>query len=206
MSDGDIMIGDLSEKYDLVSKERELEGFIDKNPAAIEILNEMHPEILRHFPDSKPSLELCNELKWTTERKMLVNIHVSEETFFNCMLECLNDIYEKTEPLLEDVIFPVVLFPNLSNEKYDMFARYGTINLIAQTAYFNGEFDENFQREMTIREIPKERQIEEILRYCRSHENPNISDIVFDLQLDLFDVDDIIDELEEDGIALNVEY
>lgn len=200
------MIGDLSEKYDLLSKKREVEGFINKNPATIEVLNEMHPHILGHFPDSKPSLELCDELKWTTERKLLVNIHVSEETFFNGMLERLNDIYEKTEPLLEDVICPVVLFPDLSNGKYDRFGRYGAISLIARTAYFNGEFDENFQREMTIREIPKERQIEEILCYCRSHENPNISDIVFDLQLDLFDVDDIIDELEEKGIKLNVEY
>lgn len=36
--------------------------------------------------------------------------------------------------------------------------------------------------------------------------NPNISDIVFDLQLELFDVDDIITELEEKGMKLNVKY
>ena len=59
---------------------------------------------------------------------------------------------------------------------------------------------------MTIREIPKEQQVEEIIKYCSEHENPNLSDLLFDLQLDLLDVDTIIDELEEKGIDLNVEY
>ena len=84
--------------------------------------------------------------------------------------------------------------------------KYSAINLIARTAYFNNDFDENFQREITLREIPKEQQITEIIEYCKSHKNPNLSDMVFDLQLDLFDVDRIIDELEEQGIELNVKF
>ena len=50
---------------------------------------------------------------------------------------------------------------------------------------------------MTLREIPKEQQIEQILKYYREHDNPNLSDLLFELQLDLYDVDTIIDELEE---------
>jgi hypothetical protein len=59
---------------------------------------------------------------------------------------------------------------------------------------------------MSFREIPKSQQVDEIIEYCRTHDNPNISDIVYDLQLELFAVDDIIDELEEKGIHLNVKY
>ena len=47
---------------------------------------------------------------------------------------------------------------------------------------------------------------EEILEYCKNHPTSDISDIVFDLRLDLFDVDDIIDELEENGIKLDIKY
>ena len=59
---------------------------------------------------------------------------------------------------------------------------------------------------MSFRQIPKSQQIEEVVEYCRTHDNPNISDIVYDLQLELFDVDDIISELEEKGTILNVKY
>ena len=59
---------------------------------------------------------------------------------------------------------------------------------------------------MSFREIPKSQQVDEIIEYCRTHDNPNISDIVFDLQLELFAVDDILDELDEKGIHLNVKY
>ena len=73
-------------------------------------------------------------------------------------------------------------------------------------AYFNNDFEQNELREVTLREIPKSQQEDEIIEYCKIHENPDISDIVYDLRLDLFDVDDIIDELEEKGIQLNVRY
>ena len=59
---------------------------------------------------------------------------------------------------------------------------------------------------MTLREIPKDQQIKVIIEYCNAHENPNISDLVFDLQLDLFDMDRILDKMEEKGIDLKVGY
>ena len=80
------------------------------------------------------------------------------------------------------------------------------INLIARTAYFNNYNDGIIQREVSFREIPKSQQEKEIIEYCKTHENPNISDIVYDLQLQLFDVDDILTELEEKGIEMNVKY
>lgn len=166
----------------------------------------MEEQLNNHFPNCKLSLEVCDKLTWSSESKLLVNINVSEEMFFNGMLNHFNEIYDYISPIIEDQLCPVVLFPNLSNDKYDKFGRFSAINLIARTSYFNNDFDENFQREMVLREIPKEQQVEEIIEYCKSHENPNISDMVFDLQLDLFDVDRIIDELEEDGINLNVIY
>ena len=197
---------DLNETFEMASPESEIRQFIKKYPNAEGILKQMHPLLLKRFPNCRLSLEVCDELEWTTERKLIVNVHVSEETFINEMLNHFNDIYKRIDPIIEDDFCPVVLFPLLSNENYDKFGQYSAINLIARTAYFNGEFDENFQREMTLRQIPKDQQTTEIIEYCKSHENPNISDIVFDLQLDLFDVDRIIDELEDEGIDLNVEY
>lgn len=139
-------------------------------------------------------------------KKTLVNVHVDEETFFNGMLSHFNEIYQTIDPLIEDIFCPIVLFPELDNEKYDKMNYYSAINLIARTAYFNGDFDKNMQREMTLRDIPKSQQKEEIIQYCKKHPSPDLSDVVFDLRLDLFDVDDIIDELEENGIHLDIQY
>lgn len=80
------------------------------------------------------------------------------------------------------------------------------INLVARTAYFNNYNNGIIQREMSFRDIPKSQQVEEIIEYCKTHKNPHISDIVYDLQLELFAVDDIIDELEQEGIELDVQY
>ena len=203
---GDFMSLILTKKYDFVSSKQEIIEFINENEKILEILDVLEEQLNYHFPDSKLSLEVCDGLSWSSESKLLVNVNVSEEMFFNGMLNHFNEIYDYISPLIEDMLCPVVLFPNLSNEKYDKFGRFSAINLIARTAYFNNDFDENFQREMVLREIPKEQQVKEIIEYCNSHKHPNISDMVFELQLDLFDVDRIIDELEEDGFNLNVTY
>lgn len=194
------------ENITLISSEEEINNFIEHNERTVEILEAMQPHLKRHFPNSALSLEVSNNIKWTSETKLLLNVHVSQEMFFNGMLNHFNEIYAEIEPLLNDVLCPVVLFPELENKKYDKLGKYSAINLIARTAYFNNDFDENYQREMTLREIPKEQQIKEIIEYCKTHENPNISDIVFDLQLDLFEVDTIIDELEDKGMKLNINY
>ena len=126
--------------------------------------------------------------------------------FFNGMLDNFNDIYSNIEPLIENIICPIVLFPEIKNYNEYKTKENSAINLIARMAYFNNDFEQNELREVTLREIPKSQQEDEIIEYCKIHENPDISDIVYDLRLDLFDVDDIIDELEEKGIQLNVRY
>lgn len=200
------MKNNLNKGYDFDSAKKEIFKFIDNNKNTLEILNAIQPDLVQSFPNTTFSLEISDELPWTTEQKLLVNVHVSEETFFNGMLTHFNDIYEKIDPLIQDILCPIVLFPSLSNEKYDKMGYNSAINLIARTAYFNSDFDKNYQREMTLREIPKSQQVSEIIAYCETHENPDISDIVFDLQLDLFDVDRILDDLENQGISLNVKY
>lgn len=62
------------------------------------------------------------------------------------------------------------------------------------------------QREMSLREIPKHQKEKEIMEYCNKNGEVDLSDLVYDLQLDLFDVDDILEELIENGIELNVRY
>ena len=52
------------------------------------------------------------------------------------------------------------------------------INLVARTAYFNNYNNGIIQREMSFRDVPKSQQVDEIIEYCKTHENPNISDIL----------------------------
>ena len=193
-------------EYMLISGEDEIKKFIESNENTKEILEAIKPQLKKHFPNSKLSLEICNRLTWTTETKLLVNVNVSEEMFFNGMLAHFNEIYESINPLIEDIFCPIVLFPDLENDKYDKFSYDCAINLIARTSYFNSDFDKNLQREMSLRDIPKSQKEKEIIEYLNIHENVDLSDLVFDLQLDLFDVDDILDELAEKGIDLNVKY
>lgn len=200
------MANKLSDIYIMDSAESEILKFIADNKNTLEILNAIKSDLMESFPDTEFSLELCNSLKWTTEEKLLVNVHVNEETFFNGMLTHFNEIYEKIDPLIEDIFCPIVLFPDLSNENYDKMSYNSAINLIARTAYFNNDFDKNMQREMSLREIPKTQMENEIIPYCKKHLNPDFSDVVYDLQLDIFDVDDIIDKLESSGMKLNIKY
>ena len=196
----------LKRDYEFVSPENEINEFINTNKNTIEILNEIRPDLVKYFPDSTVSLEISDELDWTTERKLLVNVSVEEETFFNQILLYFNEIYRKIDYLIEDIFCPIVLFAELGNDNYDRMSYYSAINLIARTAYFNSDFDKNMQREMTLREIPKSQKKEEILEYCKNHPSADISDIVFDLRLDLFDVDEIIDKLKEEGKKLEVKF
>ena len=200
------MSENIESSYTLISKKESIDEFIKENDNTLEILTAIRPLLESYFPDSKLSLEISDDIVWSSERKLLVNVSVCEEMFFNEMLSHFNDIYEHIDSLREDIICPIVLFPNLSNENYDRMSYDCAINLVARSSYFNSDFDKNLQREMTIREIPKSQQVEEIIEYCEKHPQPDFSDIVFDLQLDLFDVDEIIDELKENGMDLNVKF
>ena len=186
----------ISNNFYLKSPEK-IEEFVKTNDETIEIINAIEPQLLKHFPKSKYSLEVCDELGWTTETKLLLNIQVNDGIFFNGMIDHMNSIYKEIEPLTEGILCPVVLFPEIENKNFDeiKMKNNSAVNLIARTAYFNNDRKGIIQREMTIREIPKEQQIEEIINYCSEHENPKLSDLLFDLQLDLLDVDTIIDEL-----------
>ncbi|MBQ8016848.1 MAG: hypothetical protein IJ258_01955 [Methanobrevibacter sp.] len=200
------MSNQLNSKYNFLSSEKEIYDFINENENTLKIINAMEPQLIKHFPNNELSIEICDKLGWTTETKLLLNVHVDEEMFFNGMLDHFNEIYHDIKPLIENIENTVVLFPKISNKNFDRLSNTSAINLMARTAYFNNYNNGIIQREMSFREIPKSQQVDEIIEYCRTHNNPNISDIVYDLQLELFTVDDILDELEEKGIHLDVKY
>ena len=200
------MLEKLNDHYELISPENQIVDFIDSNRDTLKIINAMEPHLIRHFPKTKFSLELCDKLGWTTETKLLLNVPVKEEMFFNGMLDHFNDIYKEIEPVIDDIENTVVLFPEIIGRKFDKLSNNSAINLIARTAYFNNYNNGIIQREMSFRDIPKSQQVDEIIEYCKNHDNPNISDIVYDLQLSLFEVDDVLDELEQKGIRFNVRY
>lgn len=199
------MTKNLNDTYTLISPEK-INEFVTTNKDTLKILNAMEPHLKRHFPNNEFSLEICRDLGWSTETKLLLNVEVPQEMFFNGILDHFNDIYKEIEPVIVDIENTVVLFPQIKGIDIDRMSNTSAINVIARTAYFNNYNKGIIQRKMSFRDIPKEQQKEEIIEYCKTHKNPNISDIVYDLQLQLFDVDDIITELEEDGMTLNVEY
>ena len=199
------MIKDLNSNYSLISPEK-INEFIESDENTLRILSAMEPHLKRHFPNNEFSLELCDELGWTTETKLLLNVQVPQEMFFNGILDHFNEIYREIEPVIEDIENTVVLFPQIEDVDIDRMSNTSAVNVIARTAYFNNYNNGIIQREVSFRDIPKKQQKEEIIEYCKTHQNPNISDIVFDLQLELFDVDDAINELEENGMTLDVVY
>ena len=200
------MLEDLNNAYILNSPKKQISEFLNEKENTLKILSAMEPHLNRHFPENELSLEICDDLGWTTETKLLVNVQVSQEMFFNGILDHFNDIYKEIEGITQDIENTVVLFPKINDNDIDRMSNTNAINVIARTAYFNNYNDGIIQREMSFRQIPKCQQVEEVIEYCRSHDNPNISDIVYDLQLKLFDVDDIISELEKKGMKLNVRY
>ena len=200
------MLENLNNTYTLISPENKINEFMTSDENTLTILKAMEPHLIRNFPNNEFSLEICDSLGWTTETKLLLNVEVSQEMFFNGILDHFNDIYRQIEPTIADIENTVVLFPDIKDVKIDKMSNTNAANVIARTAYFNNYNDGIIQREMSFRDIPQDQQRKEVIEYCKTHQNPNISDIVYDLQLRLFDVDDIINELEESGIKLNVRY
>lgn len=188
----------LNDRYSFNSPKNEINNFIMDNEDTMKILNAIDPHLDKHFPNNNFSLEICDKLKWTTEKKLLVNVHVNEEMFFNSLLNHFNDIYSEIEPLTENIICPIVLFPRLENEKYEKMSNNSAINLITRTAYFNNDF-EGIEKEILIRDIPREQQKMEIINYCETHDDIYAPDIEEKLQIDFNDICEILDELEEEG-------
>lgn len=115
------MMNGLKNDYILVSNENQINDFINLNDNTLTILKAMEPQLIKHFPHSKFSLELCVNLGWTTETKLLLNIHVDEDMFFNGMLDHFNDVYKEIKPIIEDIENNVVLFPKINGRDFDKF-------------------------------------------------------------------------------------
>ena len=59
-----------SEYFTLVSKENEIINFIDNDENTQEILSQIQPQLKKHFPDSKISLEISDNLERCEARKI----------------------------------------------------------------------------------------------------------------------------------------
>ena len=197
------MFENLNNEYKLISP-KSVEDFVAENEMAKEIVTAMDPYLHDSFPDAEFSLEVSNNIDWTTETKLLLNVGVCDEVFFNGMLDYFNDIYAHIEPLIEDILCPVVLFPKIKNKSFDNMANNSAINLIARTAYFNNDYDGSIEREIGLRDIPRNQQKQEIIEYCNTHDDIFAPDIEDELKIDFQDVCDILDELENEGIIHEV--
>ena len=198
------MLKNLNNHYQLISPNK-VHNFINSNERTIEIINAMEPPLNRFFPEAELSLEVCDKLNWTSETKLLLNVGVGEEMFFNGLLNHFNEIYSEIEPLIEDILCPVVLFPEIKNKSFDKFTDNSAINLIARTAYFNNDYDGSIECEINLRDIPREQQKEEIINYCKTHDDIWAPDIVDELLLDYDDVYEILEELEKEGKIIEIE-
>ena len=194
------MQNSLKNEFELISKEEKINEFVKNNTETLKILKAMKPLLQKHFPNNKLSLEVSDDLKWTSETKLLLNVHVTEEMFFNGMLSHFNNIYHEIEHIIENIMCPVVLFPYLNNEKYEKMENNCAINLIARTAYFNNDYDDTAESEILIRDIPKQQQREEIIQYCQTHEDIFAPEIEEELCIDFQDICEILEELKSEGI------
>lgn len=125
----------------------------------------------KYFPNSKVILEVCNNIEWSDDAKLLVNIGVSEEMFFNGILDNFNGIYKEIQPILDEYVSTIVLFPEITGKdlRHVRMNSNSAINLLARTAYFNTYNGYEIPREITLRDIPKQQRKEEILEYCETH-------------------------------------
>ena len=132
-----ILFNGLKNNYILISPEKDILEFINHNKDTLKIINAIEPHLSTHFPNNEFSLELCDKLGWTTETKLLLNVRVGEEMFFNGMLDHFNNIYKEIEPVIEDIENTVVLFPEIIDKNFDKLSNTSVINVIARTAFFN---------------------------------------------------------------------
>lgn len=197
------MLSNLNNDYSMICPVK-VEEFFDENEMSLEIINAMEPKLNNYFPNAEFSLEVCDKLKWTNQTKLLLNVTVSEEVFFNGMLDHFNDIYAEIEPMIHDILCPVVLFPQVKNKNFDKLNNNSAINLIARTAYFNNDYDGSVECEIKLRDIPKNQQKAEIIEYCNNHEDIFALDIEEQLEIDFLDVCEILDELESEGVIKEI--
>ena len=155
-----------------------------------------------HFPNSKISLEVCKDLEWSDDEKLLVNIAVSEDMFFNGILDSFNSIYQETQSILDEYVSTILLFPEIKNKNLDSvkMKSNSAVNLIARTAYFNTYNNYEIEKEITLRDIPKHQRKNEIIIYCQTHDLLDSWDIANELRLETTEVEEILEELVCEGI------
>ena len=112
-------ITELERDYD-ISKPNEIEKYIENNKETMTILNELNPILNRHFPTSNFSVELCDKLNWTDEEKILLKVYVSEDMFFNGIINEFNEIYEEISYFRDNISNNIVLFPLIENKNNDI--------------------------------------------------------------------------------------
>lgn len=195
------MENNLNENYTLISPEN-IEEFIEENKITIQLLKQIETPLKENFPNSRISLEVCDDLEWTDDTKLLVNIQVSENMFFNGILDNFNNIYKEIQPILDEYVSTIILFPeitgkNLNNVRMN---NNSALNLIARTAYFNTYTNYEIQREITLRDIPKKQRKEEIISYCETHNILDSWKIAEELRLETNEVEEILEELKKEKI------
>lgn len=198
------MISELKKSFHFKSSDNDIRQFIEDNGDVLIILDAIKPQLHKHFPSTIFSLEVSDEIAWTSETKLLLNVHVGEEMFFNGMLNHFNAIYSQIKPLIENTFSPIVLFPHIENEEYDKITSNSTINLIARTSYFNNDYCGGVESEMLIRDAPKDLQKPEIIQYCQDHDDIFAPDIEKVSKLDFFDICEVLDELESEGMICEI--
>lgn len=200
------MIEKLDSKYTIIEPEN-VENFIAENEITIKLLDEIKNPLNDNFPDSKICLELCDELGWTDDTKLLVNISVDESMFFNGILDNFNNVYKEIQPILDTYVSTIVLFPQINGKNLDSVRmnNNSAVNLIARTAYFNTYNNYEIEMEMTLRDIPREQRKEEIIDYCKTHDVIDYFEIGYDLRLESDEVIEILEELKEEKIIMDWE-
>lgn len=180
----------------------EIEEFINRNEITPKLIKSIETPLFNQFPNSEITLEVCDALEWTDDTKLLINIRVNEDMFFNGILDNFNTIYREIQPILDEYVSTIVLFPEIENKKLDnvKMNSNSVVNLIARTAYFNTYNNYELIKEITLRDIPKEQQKEEIIEYYKTHDILDSWKISEELRLDTCDVEEILEELKQTGI------
>lgn len=195
------IIKKLNAKYTLKSPET-IEKFIEENEITCKLLKLIENPLGEYFPTSKISLEVCDKLEWSDDAKLLVNISVTEDMFFNGILDNFNAIYKETQPLLDEYVSTILLFPEIETKNLESVKMNSNsaINVIARTAYFNTYNNYEIEREITLRDIPKNQRKKEIIEYVKTHEVLDSWDIAEELRLETQEVEEILEELKNEEI------
>ena len=198
------MINRLNNNYTIIAPEK-VEKFIEENKITIKLLDQIEQPLKNNFPESKIRLELCDKLDWTDDTKLLVNISVDENMFFNGILDNFNNVYKEIQPIIDTYVSTIVLFPEINGKNLDSVKmnNNSAINLIARTAYFNTYNDYEIEREITLRDIPREQQKKEIIDYCNTHEVIDSFEMSYELRLESDEVEEILEELKDEKFILD---